>query len=298
MADLQGAVATAYAIGDQRLEMVALRALGGDAPIALGRPSADATTHIHRGLRIAMSIGDRAMEADLLARLAIIATNALTFDVAVDYSRRAVLAGRASGDDKALAAALDGRKTSLAYVGEIGELVPVLDELEPLLRRLGDLFRLHWAVFESGLPAVAAGDWATARLRFEEALAINRRSGFPVFASWHVAHLGWLARLQGNYDDARALGRRAIEMDEEMPHAWCGAMLCRTARHHGPGNAARRPRRSRCSSVGAGSPSRTAPSPTGCAASRRSPRPPDQPTFSAEADAMLARVRSRRDRPG
>ena len=224
VADLQGAVATAYAIGDQRLEMVALRALGGDAQIALGRPSVDATTHVHRGLRIAMSIGDRAMEADLLARLAIIATNALTFDVAVDYSRRAVSAGRASGDDKALAAALDGRKTSLAYVGEIAELVPVLDELEPLLRRLGDLFRLHWTVFEAGLPAVAAGNWAAAKRRFEEALAINRRSGFPVFASWHVAHLGWLARLQGNYDDARALGRRAIEMDEEMPHAWCGAI--------------------------------------------------------------------------
>ncbi len=224
IADIQAAVATAHAIGDRRLEMVALRSLGGDAPVALGWPIEQATTHINRGLRIATSIGDRAMEADLLARLAIIATNGLAFDEAVEYGRRAVVAGRASGDDKALAAALDGRKTSLAYIGEIDELIPVLDELEPLLRRLGDLFRLHWAVFESGLTAVAAGDWLTAKIRFEEALAINRRSGFPAFASWHVAHLGWLARLQGNYDDAHTLGRRAIAMDEEMPHAWCGAM--------------------------------------------------------------------------
>jgi DNA-binding SARP family transcriptional activator/tetratricopeptide (TPR) repeat protein len=224
IADMEEAVSTAHAIGDQRLEMVALRALGGDAQVALGRPADHATMHIHRGLRIATSIGDRAMEADLLARLAIMASNGLAFDESVEYGRRAVAAARASGDEKALAAALDGRKTSLAYIGEVADLGAVLDELGPLLRRQGDLFRLHWLLFESGLPAVAAGDWASAKDCFEQALDVNRRSGFPVFASWHVAHLGWLARLQGDYHTARALGQQAVALDEQMRHAWGGAM--------------------------------------------------------------------------
>jgi DNA-binding SARP family transcriptional activator len=224
MRDLEGAVAAAREVGDQRLEMVALRALGGDAPIALGHPIAHATAHLNRGLQIATSLGDREMEADLLAWLAIIACNGLRFDEAVEYGRRAVAAARASGSDEALAAALDGRKTSLAYQGEVAELGPVIEELEPLLRRLGDLFRLHWTLFESGFAAVAGGDWPQAAARFQLALEANRRSGFTAYEAWHVAHLGWLARLQGRYDEALALGNRAEAMTAELPHAWCGAI--------------------------------------------------------------------------
>ena len=132
----------------------------------------------------------------------------------------AVRAGRAAGDPEALAAALDGQKTSLAYLGEIGPLVPVLDELEPLVRRLGDLYRLHWVLFESAFPAIAAGDWPGAVARIEAALEVHRRSGYRAHAGWHVAVLGAVARLQGRYDEAIGIGRRAVALSEAAPHVW------------------------------------------------------------------------------
>ncbi len=223
LADLELAVQVSRDTGDQRLEMRALRALGGEAQIALGRPVEEMTGHLQHALRLATSLGDRAMEADLLAWMAILASNALRFDEAVRHGRRAVDAARASGDVVALVAALDGRKTPLAYLGEIDELEPVLTELLPLLRRVGDTFRLHWTIFESGFPAVAAGDWATAAARFQLALDSCRSSGLSAYAPWHVAHLGWLARLQGRDDEALELGRLAVTLNEELPHAWCGA---------------------------------------------------------------------------
>ena len=52
---------------------------------------------------------------------------------------RAVRAARASGSDRALADGLDGLKNVYAYLGEADALRRTLDELRPLLRRLGDL---------------------------------------------------------------------------------------------------------------------------------------------------------------
>ena len=224
LADIEAATRDAREIGDQRLEVVALRALGGEVPAAMGRPIADCIGHLERGLVLAASLSDRAMEADLQAWLAVLAVNGLRFADAVDHGRRAVIAARAAGDDEALAAALDGRKTSLAYMGEVEPLREVLDELDPLLRRRGDLFRLHWAIFESAFIPVAAGDWPAAAARIETALEVNRRSGFAAYAAWHLAHLGWLARLTGDYDRALDLGRRAVEHSADAPHRWAAAV--------------------------------------------------------------------------
>lgn len=222
--DLEEAARIAREIGDRRLQMTTLRALGGDATIALGRSGAVATSYLVEGLHLATSLGDRGMQADLLARLAVITSNALRFDEAVEHGRRAVAAARASGQDDALAAALDGQKTSLAYIGEVADLQPVLDELEPLLRRLGDQFRLPWTLFESGFAAVAAGDWSAATEAFERALVSSRQSRLSAFESWYVANLGWLARLRGKVDEALQLGRRSIMLNEDTPHVWCGAV--------------------------------------------------------------------------
>src|SRR5271165_624621 len=197
LADFSAGAAAARAAGDQRLEMLALRHLGGDAPVAHGMPTGYCESHLARGLRLAELLGDQAAAADLLARLAIIATNTLRFERALEYGRRAVAAGRAAGDDQALAAGLDGLKTAHAYLGHVGPLASVLDELEPLLRRQGDLFRLQHAVFESAFVPLAAGDWDQAIAATESAIQINRRSGYPHWAAPYVAHLGWLARLRG-----------------------------------------------------------------------------------------------------
>ena len=216
----------ARAVGDRRLEMLALRQLGGDVPVALGMPIGYCESHLANGLRLAELLGDQAAAADLLARLAIIATNRLQFDLALDYGQRAVTAGRAASNGQALAAGLDGLKTVHAYLGHTDVLATVLDELDPLLRRQGDLYLLQTAVFESAYVPMAAGDWDQAIAAMESAIEINRRSGWPQWSAWYLACLGWLARLRGRDDEAVSLGRRALHLCQANDHPWVGALVC------------------------------------------------------------------------
>lgn len=227
--DERAALATARDAGDRRSEMLALRALGGHASLAIGVPAAECARSLAAGLAIAESLGDDAVMADVLGWSTVLSTNRLRFTEALASSDRAVTAARASGSEAALAVALDGRKNALTYLGRFAELVPVQAELEPLLRRSGDLELLQWCVFESAFPAAAQSDWATATRRIDDALAINRRSGHPVHESWFVAHLGWVARLRGDLAGALTHGRRAVELASSLEHRWfvsdAGAVL-------------------------------------------------------------------------
>jgi DNA-binding SARP family transcriptional activator/tetratricopeptide (TPR) repeat protein len=226
LTDLTLGAADARAAGDRRLEMLALRELGGDVPASRGLPISFYVSNLERGLRIAESTGDRAIEADLLGRLAIIAANRLRLDEALDYGLRAVAAARASADSHALAAGLDGLKTAYLSLGDVRGLAGVLAELDPLLRRLGDMFRLQWAEFDSAFPFIAAGQWGNAVSAMETALEANRRGGYPHCAVWYTAHLGWLARLRGHDDDAMALGQRSLAMTEQLEHTWWKPAAC------------------------------------------------------------------------
>jgi DNA-binding SARP family transcriptional activator len=219
-ADLTRGAADARAAGDRRLEMLALRELGGDVPVAHGLPISYCAANLESGLRIAESLGDRASEAQLLSRLAIIAANRLRLDTALDYGLRAVAAGRAAADDQALAAGLDGLKLVYLSLGDTSGLTAVIAELDPLLRRLGDLFRLQWATFERGFLFVAAADLDQATAAAETAIELNRQAGYARHAAWFVAHLGWLARLRGREEEAIALGRQAVELTEQHEHTW------------------------------------------------------------------------------
>lgn len=226
LADFAEGAAVARAAGDRRLEMLALRQLGGDVPVAHGMQIGYCESHLARGLHLAELLGDQATAADLLARLAVIATNRLQFDHALDYGQRAVAAGRAASDEHALAAGLDGLKTAHAYLGHTGALATVLDELEPLLRRQGDLFRLQHAVFESAFVPLAAGEWDQATAAMESAIEINERSGYPHWAGSYVARLGWLARIRGRDEEAISLGRDALRRYQMNEHPWGVSFAC------------------------------------------------------------------------
>ncbi|WP_158564341.1 ATP-binding protein [Jiangella anatolica] len=220
MADHTEALRAARAVGDQRLEMRALRQFGGPAWSGIGRPIAEAMVYLEQSLRLAQRLGDRPAESELLAWLSVLSANRLRFADALGYGRRALELARGIGGDDALALALDGLKTVHAYLGEVRELRAVLNELEPLCRRSGDLWLLQWCVFESAFPAVARGDWDIATSRIEEALAVNRRSGHTGYESWYVANLGWIARLRGRPDEALRHGRRSLTLPA---HAWFSA---------------------------------------------------------------------------
>ena len=53
-----------------------------------------------------------------------------------------------------------------------------------------------------------------------QALDLNLRSGFPAYAGYLRAYEGWLARLAGDLDRARRLGRRAVEDTSAVDHPW------------------------------------------------------------------------------
>lgn len=226
LADLTRGADGARAAGDRRLEMLALRELGGDVPVSLGLPVSYYAANLESGLRIAESLGDRASEANMLSRLAVIAGNRLRLDAALDYGLRAVAAGRAAADDQALAAGLDGLKFAYLSVGDTSALANVLAELGPLLRRLGDLFRLQWAEFEGAFLSIAAAEWDGAAAAIRAAVEVNHRGGYPQWVAWYVAHLGWLTRLRGRDDEAVTLGRRALVLIEQHEHSWIQATAC------------------------------------------------------------------------
>ena len=228
LADFTAGQEQARQAGDRRLEMLLLRELGGDVPVSLGLQVSYCESHLADGLRIAEVLGDRVGEATLLARLAVLASNRLQLGAALAYGRRAAAAGRAAGDDWALAAGLDGLKTAHLYAGQAAELREVLAELDPLLRRLGDQFRLQWAVFESAFLDVAAASWDAAVSTIGSALKINRRGGYPHLAAWYVIHLGWIAGLRGHDADAIRLGRQALDVTRRYEHSWAQATACAT----------------------------------------------------------------------
>lgn len=218
--DLGTAVTIARAAGDRRLEMQALRELGGDVPAALGVPIADYVRHLDHALDIAESLGDRSKQADLLDRLAVISCNRLRFRQAKSQAERALAAARGCGDDNALLQGLDGLKTVHAYLGEVTTLTKVITELEPLLRRRNDLWRLQWLVFESSFLPLAGCDYAAAAALMEQAVEMSRTSGYVSYQSWYRAHLGWVARLRGDLPAALEQGRRSVDSADDVEHAW------------------------------------------------------------------------------
>lgn len=218
--DLGAAVAAAREAGDRRLETVVLRQLGGDVAMALGRPVEESTARLREARRLARATGDHRHEADARARLAVLATHRLAFTDALAEGEAAVRAARAAGEDHALAIGLDGLKTALAYLGHVEELADVLERMEPLVRRADDRWYLHWILFEGAFAAVAAGRWDDARARIEEAVEANRRSGWSGHGAWFVAHLGWVARLQGDLSAALEYGREAVASTGRGAHGW------------------------------------------------------------------------------
>jgi len=222
LADYTVAVRTSRQIGERRLEMDALYGLGGPAWAGGGHPVDRGVAHVLAALRLAEQLADRGAEARMLGWLGVLRCNQLRFADAFTHSRRALAAAVASGDEAALLAALDCRKTTHAYLGEVVELGAVLAELEPRVRRAGNLYLLQWCVFESAFPHLAAGRWEHAERLIGEAAEINERSGYDGYAAWFVAHLGWVARLAGRPAEALALGRRAVAMEA---HAWFAAAV-------------------------------------------------------------------------
>ena len=175
---------------------------------------------LEEGLRLAADLGDRRAEADFSSRLAILEASRLRLTTALARAERSVARARAADSEDALVLALDGLKSVLAYLGDPEPLGEVVADLEPRVRARGDTWLLQWVVFESSFVPAAEGRLDAARARVAEAIELNRLSGYPAYAGYLAAHDGWYARLSGDLDAARRIGREAVEATSPVNHPW------------------------------------------------------------------------------
>ncbi|MGZ5404673.1 MAG: BTAD domain-containing putative transcriptional regulator, partial [Nocardioides sp.] len=206
--------------GDPRLDMRRLRLLGGDLSVGRRTPLEEIVQYNHTGRSRATELGDAVAEATFRARIAVLECSRLKLAPALDAATESVARSRASGLPEALARSLDGLKTVHAYSGDTQALASVLDELLPLLTRLRLPWLRQWAIHESSLVSAADGDWPEARRRVDEALAVNRETGYGAYSAYFIAQRGWLARLAGDLDAALDDGRRAVAELSSEAHPW------------------------------------------------------------------------------
>jgi DNA-binding SARP family transcriptional activator len=205
---------------EPRLELRSLRLLGGDVSVARGRPLDEVVAHNLAGALRARELGDTVGAATFRTRLVVVACSRLRLAEAHDVAVAGVAEARASGAPEALARSLDGLKTVCAYLGDAAGLEAVLGELLPLLRRLDVTWLRQWAVLESALVPAAAGDWPGALHRVDEALELNRETGYDAYAGYFRALRAWLARLSGDPDAALDDGRSAVAAASPTSHPW------------------------------------------------------------------------------
>jgi len=218
--DIDEALAWARVAGEPRLQLAALRARGGDAAVGAQLPYEDVRGPLEEGTRLAAELGDRRAEADFASRLAVLEASLLRLSDALARAERALARARSVGSEDGVLLALDGLKTAHWYLGDAPALAAACAELDPLVRTRRDSWLRQWVVFEAAFVPAAQDDWPAARALVAEALDLNRRSGFPAYAGYLVAHDAWLARLSGDLDEARHLGRRAVEATSAVDHPW------------------------------------------------------------------------------
>ncbi|SEC99973.1 Predicted ATPase [Nocardioides exalbidus] len=230
--DVDAALAWARASGERRLELAALRARGGDAAIGAQLGPDEIGGALEDGLQLAATLGDRRAEADFACRLSVLEASRLQLSEARGRAERAIDRARAAGSHEALLLALDGSKTVAWYLGDAPRLASAIEQIHPLLAEHPDPWLHQWVVFESAFVPAAHDDWAVARERLAEALELNRRSGFPAYAGWLTSYQAWLLRLEGDLDEARRLGRAAVEatsaVDHPWWHSWAAGLLAAT----------------------------------------------------------------------
>ena len=176
-----------------------------------------------------------------------------------------------------------GSRPCWAYLGDPDRLGEVIAELEPRLRAP----RRHLAAAvgrvrvvvrarRRGPTGTTPGPWSPRRW------SSTALSGYPAYAGYLHAHDGWFARLAGDLDDARRVGREAVEATSPVDHPWwyatAAGLLAATLIETGDAGRGRGRRPARAGHRRAGDGRRA-----GCAAWPRWPPLTGDPALVAEA---------------
>jgi predicted ATPase/DNA-binding NarL/FixJ family response regulator len=181
--------------------------------------------HLHRQGREGMSVlrraiarapGERsALQARLLAGVALVADTAGPLDVEVDAAERAAELAAEHGDERLLALCVQ--------LGAVGRLYTDLDgahaaalESERLAERAGERFVSDAGLALRGIVLHLRDDHERARALLSEAAERLAAHGDRGVASTALAFLSGSARLTGDLDGARELGERSIAVAEPL----------------------------------------------------------------------------------
>jgi tetratricopeptide (TPR) repeat protein len=114
--------------------------------------------------------------------------------------------------------------SSLAYLaiskGDYGAARILCDESLPLLREIGDRWRIAEALFLSAFERYSQGDDVRARAECEESLALCRELGERNGTAQLLLALGYFAYHQHDYTTAYSLYKESLGISRELGYKW------------------------------------------------------------------------------
>jgi tetratricopeptide (TPR) repeat protein len=165
---LERGVALARRAGNAMDEALLLGNLGV-AELLLGRPGA-ARSAFEEALAIALRIDDAAQVASMLSSLSSVCVEVKRLDEALDYARRAVAAGSAAGEGRALAVLEMQLASVLGRMGDPAAL-GMLRQVRSRLASAGDPYTVMACLCEEARVLVASGLAADEELAHAERIA-------------------------------------------------------------------------------------------------------------------------------
>src|SRR6266511_3224276 len=184
----------------------------------------DARHDFEMASEAARALGDRPLEIEALNELgfllagAVVYTDLLRLDLAVDRAHRAWALARETGEVRSAAMAMDALQVASVMVGDMATVDEVSAQLVEIHKRRGDLWYLQTTQCQWAWVDIAAGRWEAAEQRVSEGLAVNRQIGDRGNEPLFPATLSWVARATGEYGQALELGQRAVELSSEVGH--------------------------------------------------------------------------------
>jgi predicted ATPase/class 3 adenylate cyclase len=173
---------------------------------------AEAAALVERGLEIARSLGELALESRALGILAYYAGRQHDIDLAVDLSRESIDVARRSGDSNevsiALFSAIGGRVGGVLFSEEESEAV--IDEVRTLWSSIGYSSGLAAIGSRAGHEAFVRGDIERAATEWRNALKELEESGAVWWARSPRVNLAIVLAGSGQFDEAAPLLRQSL----------------------------------------------------------------------------------------
>lgn len=160
-------------------------------------------------------LGEVGGQVAALSRVSILLANDLDLVGALAQSERALRLAIGAADDHAVASALDARKLSALFLGELDVFEELLPRLDAILRRHDDVWTLQFVLAEAAVAAAATARWGEAQTRLAAADELNRRCGDRLCRPLIIATRAGIERSRGAYGDALDTAVEAVAAAED-----------------------------------------------------------------------------------